>query len=55
MRPWRGRTLEEPWFRHADITSGGNLTLEMGPEPNPQWGSAPQDALPSMSTETAAE
>ena len=50
-----GQPLDKPWFRHADIAGGGTLTLEMGPAPNPQWGTAPQDAPPSMSTETAAE
>ena len=48
-----GRPLDKPWFRHSDIANGGTLTLEMGPAPNPQWGSAPEDAPPSMSTETA--
>lgn len=50
-----GRPLEKPWFRHSDIANGGTLTLEMGPAPNPQWGSAAEDAPPSVSTETAAE
>jgi predicted alpha-1,2-mannosidase len=50
-----GRPLEKAWVRHADIANGGNLTLQMGPVPNTQWGSAPQDAPPSMSTETATE
>ena len=46
-----GKPLSKPWFRHADIADGGSLTLEMGPAPNPLWGSAPQDAPPSMSEE----
>jgi len=53
-----GRPLNRPWFRHGDIANGGTLTLEMGPAPNPQWGSAPEDAPPSMSMEaggTASE
>ena len=50
-----GRPLDKPWFRHSDIANGGKLILEMGPAPNPQWGSVPQDAPPSMSAETAAE
>ena len=50
-----GQPLDKPWFHHSDIADGGTLTLEMGPAPNPQWGAAPQDAPPSMSTETAAE
>lgn len=45
-----GQPLDKPWFRHSDIANGGTLTLEMGPTPNPQWGSAPEDAPPSMST-----
>jgi predicted alpha-1,2-mannosidase len=50
-----GQPLDKPWFRHADIADGGNLTLKMGPEPNPAWGSAPQDAPSSMSTESGSE
>ena len=45
-----GRPLDKPWFRHSDIANGGTLTLEMGPAPNFKWGSAPEDAPPSMST-----
>lgn len=44
-----GQTLNKPWFRHADIANGGTLVLEMGDHPNTNWGSAPDDAPPSMS------
>lgn len=44
-----GQPLNKPWFRHADIANGGTLILEMGNTPNRQWGSAPEDAPPSMS------
>lgn len=44
-----GQPLNKPWFRHADIKDGGTLILEMGDTPNMQWGSAPDDAPPSMS------
>jgi putative alpha-1,2-mannosidase len=44
-----GKPWNKPWFAHADIAHGGTLTLEMGPTPNPQWGSATTDAPPSMS------
>jgi predicted alpha-1,2-mannosidase len=50
-----GRPLNKPWFLHSDIANGGMLTLEMGPAPNPQWGSDPEDAPPSMSMETSAK
>ena len=50
-----GQPLDKPWFRHTDIANGGTLTLEMGPAPNPQWGSDPRDAPPSLSTEAAAD
>ena len=44
-----GEPLEKPWFYHRDLVDGGRLVLEMGPEPNPDWGSDPADAPPSMS------
>jgi putative alpha-1,2-mannosidase len=43
-----GKALDRPWFGHADIARGGTLVLVMGPEPNRQWGSAPDAAPPSM-------
>jgi predicted alpha-1,2-mannosidase len=44
-----GKPLTKPWFYHADLVDGGSLVLEMGPEPNVNWGSKPGDAPPSMS------
>ena len=44
-----GRPWNKPWFEHADIARGGTLVLEMGPRPNLSWGSAPENAPPSMS------
>lgn len=44
-----GEPLNKPWFYHSELVDGGELILEMGPEPNKQWGSAPEDAPPSMS------
>jgi putative alpha-1,2-mannosidase len=46
-----GKPLNRPWFRHAEIVGGGTLILEMGSRPNTAWGSAPEDAPPSMSAE----
>ncbi len=43
---FRGKPLEKPWIYHADLVRGGTLILEMGPEPNKQWGSRPEDAPP---------
>jgi predicted alpha-1,2-mannosidase len=45
-----GKPLDKPWFGHADIANGGTLVLEMDDHPNEQWGSAPEDAPPSLST-----
>jgi predicted alpha-1,2-mannosidase len=45
-----GQPLDRPWFRHTDVANGGTLTLEMGDTPNTSWGSAPQEAPPSMSS-----
>lgn len=33
-----GVTLNQPWFNHSDIASGGVLELEMGPKANKEWG-----------------
>lgn len=44
-----GEPLEKPWITHLDVAEGGKLTFEMGPEPNKEWGSDPEDAPPSMS------
>lgn len=43
-----GKPWNKPWFAHADIAAGGELVLEMGSQPNMNWGSLPQDAPPSM-------
>jgi predicted alpha-1,2-mannosidase len=44
-----GKGLDKPWFAHAAIADGGSLVLEMGDKPNKTWGSALEDAPPSMS------
>lgn len=44
-----GKPLDKPWFYHSELVDGGRLVLEMGPEPNKAWGSAPDAAPPSMS------
>jgi predicted alpha-1,2-mannosidase len=44
-----GRPWNKPWFSHADIANGGKFIFVMGPKPNPDWGSAPDAAPPSMS------
>jgi predicted alpha-1,2-mannosidase len=46
-----GKPLGKPWFRHSDIANGGTLVLEMDDHPNEKWGSAPEDAPPSLSGE----
>jgi predicted alpha-1,2-mannosidase len=33
-----GKTLNSPWFTHAQLVAGGHLELEMGPKPNKSWG-----------------
>ena len=44
-----GQPWNKPWIHHDDMKKGGKLVLQMGPRPNKSWGSAPQDAPPSMS------
>ncbi len=33
-----GKVLERCWLYYEEIISGGELELEMGPNPNPEWG-----------------
>jgi predicted alpha-1,2-mannosidase len=42
-----GKLWNKPWFSWYDIKDGGVLTLIMGPRPNFNWGSQPDDAPPS--------
>lgn len=39
-----GKPLTKPWFYHSDLIKGGKLILEMGKEPNKNWGSKPEDS-----------
>ena len=47
-----GEPLDKPWFFHRQLVAGGALILNLGPEPNKQWGTQPEDAPPSMSTDS---
>ena len=42
-----GKTLNQVWFRHADIVNGGTLELQMGDTPNEKLGANPADFPPS--------
>ena len=46
-----GKPLNRPWITRAEVTAGGALKLNMGPKPNPDWGSAlefrPPATMPS--------
>jgi predicted alpha-1,2-mannosidase len=46
-----GKPLNKPWFEHSDMVNGGTLLLVMASTPNTAWGSAPEDAPPSMSAD----
>jgi putative alpha-1,2-mannosidase len=43
-----GKPWNKPWFDHAAIVDGSTLVLQMGSRPNLAWGSAADDAPPSM-------
>lgn len=44
-----GKPYTKSWIHHDDIMNGGNITFEMGPEPNKEWGCQPEDIHPSIS------
>ena len=35
---WNGQPLNTCWLSHEDLVKGGVLELDLGPEPNKQWG-----------------
>jgi predicted alpha-1,2-mannosidase len=43
-----GKPLTGAWFLHSAVANGGTMVLEMGDRPNIGWGSAPEDAPPSL-------
>ena len=44
-----GQDHARNWIKFGDISAGGNLQFELGPEPDKAWGLAPQDAPLSLS------
>ncbi|MEK6399047.1 MAG: glycoside hydrolase domain-containing protein [Terriglobus sp.] len=39
-----GKPLNTFWIKHSDVTNGGELTFNMGSQPNKSWPS--ETALP---------
>ena len=46
-----GQPFTRTYLRHEEITAGGELTVEMGPQPNFTWGTGADDAPPSLGME----
>jgi len=44
-----GRPHSQNWISFRDISAGGTLHFVLGAKPNTAWGSAPNDAPPSLS------
>ncbi len=44
-----GKELNRPWIKHNVVVSGGELELKMGPDPNKEWGSDPDQSPTSRS------
>ena len=42
-----GKAWDKPWFSHDDIKNGATLVLEMGSQPNKQWGTDESAVPPS--------
>jgi len=41
---FNGKPLAKPWMYHSELIKGGILQLQMGPQPNKNWGSKPEDS-----------
>lgn len=44
-----GEKLDRPWMSHDVVVKGGELHLKLGPDPNKEWGTHPDQAPPSRS------
>ena len=44
-----GQDYKRSWFSHRDVREGAHFIFTMGREPNPQFGSRPEDRPPSAS------
>jgi predicted alpha-1,2-mannosidase len=44
-----GKKYDKTYLEHADLTHGGRIDFLMGPRPS-DWGTAPSDAPPSLTT-----
>jgi putative alpha-1,2-mannosidase len=42
-----GQPLHRPWLYHHEITAGGKLIFELGPDPS-SWGALEESAPPSL-------
>jgi putative alpha-1,2-mannosidase len=43
-----GKTFDRTWITHEEITKGGELVFNMGPQPNKKWGVGKTSVPPSM-------
>ena len=48
-----GEPHTRSWISHEELQSGGKLVFEMGPQPNTEYGAAPEDRPYSMSLDTS--
>jgi putative alpha-1,2-mannosidase len=44
-----GQDHRQNWIGFSNISAGSELQFALGPKPNKSWGSAPNDAPPSLS------
>ena len=40
---WNGRPHSKSWISHIELAKGGRLVFELGPKPNPAFGSRLED------------
>ena len=43
-----GRPLGRAWIYHDEMVAGGTLEFDMGPKPNPAWGTGPGSEQPTL-------
>jgi len=46
---WNGSTYKRIYFNHKDILAGGKISIQMGPQPNEDWGAEASWLPPALS------
>ena len=50
---WNGSNHKKVYFHHKDILAGGKITIQMGPQPNENWGADASWLPPALNSQAS--